>query len=152
MSRANRRVSLTSDANRRGEKRRAFFEESNIMGEIKHFSKVDFSDPRSIQQIASAAKADPGLWLMVKEREMERRTLAAARATGESAVDSGVPERLTPSIADLAAELVSRMFGTCSASALANIQEALLQAAGAELLDAQLQKAGDSFSSDVDDG
>lgn len=125
------------------------------MGEIKHFSKVDFSDPRSIQQIVSAAKADPGFWLMVKEREMERRTLAAAstaRATGESAVDSGVPERLTPSIADLAAELVSRMFGTCSASALANIQEALLQAAGVELRDAQLQNVGDSSSSDVDDG
>jgi hypothetical protein len=106
------------------------------MGEIKHFSKVDFSDPRSIQQVVSAAKADPGLWLMVKEREMERRTLAAAstaRATGES----GIPERLTPSIADLAAELVSRMFGTCSTGTLANIQEALLQAAGAELRDAQ---------------
>lgn len=57
------------------------------MGEIKHFSKADFPDPRSIQQIVSAAKADPGFWLMVKEREMERRTLAAAsnaRATGKA--------------------------------------------------------------------
>src|SRR4051812_3088124 len=100
------------------------------MGEIKHFSKVDFSDLRSIQQIVSAAKADPGIWLMVKEREMERRMLTAASAapaTRESAVDTGVRERLTPSIADLAAELVSRMFGTCSASALVDIQEALLQ-------------------------
>ncbi len=76
----------------------------------------------------------------------------ALRASGEGAVDSGEPERLTPSIADLAAELVSRMFGTCSTGTLANIQEALLQAAGAELRDAQLQNAGDSSSSDVRDG
>ncbi|AYG70808.1 MULTISPECIES: hypothetical protein [unclassified Rhizobium] len=123
------------------------------MGEIKHFSKVDFSDPRSIQQIVSAAKADPGFWLMVKEREMERRTLAVnALITVRSEVGDTAAERLTPSIADLAAELVSRMFGTCSASALANIQEALLQAAGAELREAQLENAGDSSSSDVDDG
>lgn len=123
------------------------------MGEIKHFSKVDFSDPRSIQQIVSAAKADAGFWLMVKEREMERRTLAVnALTTVRSEGGSPAAERLTPSIADLAAELVSRMFGTCSTGTLANIQEALLQAAGAELRDAQLQNAGNSSSSDVDDG
>ncbi len=78
MSRASRRVYLTSDSNRQSKRFAAFLEESNIMGEIKNFSKVDFSNPRSIQQIVSAAKADPGLWLMVKVREMERRTLAAA--------------------------------------------------------------------------
>ncbi|WP_049730568.1 hypothetical protein [Rhizobium ecuadorense] len=123
------------------------------MGEIKHFSKVDFSDPRSIQQIVSAAKADAGFWLMVKEREMERRTLAVnALTTVRSEGGSPAAERLTPSIADLAAELVSRMFGTCSTGTLANIQEALLQAAGAELRDAKLQNAGNSSSSDVDDG
>jgi hypothetical protein len=103
MSRANRRVSLTSDSNRRGKKRRAFFLESNIKGEIKHFSKADFSDPRSIQQIVSAAKADPGFWLMVKEREMERRTLAVnPLTTMRSEVGSPAAERLTPSIAVLA--------------------------------------------------
>jgi hypothetical protein len=125
------------------------------MGEIKHFSKVDFSDPRSIRQIVSAAKADPGFWLMVKEREMERRTLAAAstaRATGKSEVRNTAAGSLTPSIAVLAEELVSRMFGTCSTRTLATIQDALLQAAGAELRDAQLQNAEDSSSSDVDDG
>ncbi|PWI49770.1 hypothetical protein B5K03_34120 [Rhizobium phaseoli] len=101
------------------------------MGEIKHFSKVDFSDPRSIQQIVSAAKADPGFWLMVKEREMERRTLAVnALTTVRSEVGSPAAERLTPSIAVLAEELVSRMFGTCSTRTLANIQEALLQSSG----------------------
>ncbi|MGO7402635.1 hypothetical protein ELI49_37300 [Rhizobium ruizarguesonis] len=122
------------------------------MGEIKHFSKVDFSDPRSIQQIVSAAKADPGFWLMVKEREMERRTLAInTLTTVTSEVGSIAAERLTPSIAVLAEELVSRMFGTCSTATLANTQEALLQAAGAELRDVQLQNPGDSSSSDVDD-
>ncbi|MGM4915387.1 hypothetical protein [Rhizobium sp. 768_B6_N1_8] len=110
------------------------------MGEIKHFSKADFSDPRSIQQIVSAARADPGFWLMVKEREMERRTLAAAsnaRATGKSEVSNTAAGSLTPSIAELANDLVSRMFGTCSTGTLANIQDALLQAAGAELRDSQ---------------
>ncbi|PON08532.1 hypothetical protein ATY29_05960 [Rhizobium hidalgonense] len=90
---------------------------------------------------------------MVNEREMERRTLAVnALTTVRSEVGSPAAERLTPSIALLAEELVSRMFGTCSTGTLANIQEALLQAAGAELRDAQLQNAGDSSSSDVDDG
>ncbi|MBB2719585.1 UNVERIFIED_ORG: hypothetical protein GGD48_004862 [Rhizobium etli] len=123
------------------------------MGEIKQFSKVDFSDPRSIQLIVSAAKADPGFWLMVKEREMERRTLAVnTLATVTSEVGSTAAERLTPSIAVLAEELVSRMFGTCSTGTLANIEEALLDAAGAELRDVQLKNAEDSSSSDVDDG
>ncbi|ACI59592.1 hypothetical protein Rleg2_6216 (plasmid) [Rhizobium leguminosarum bv. trifolii WSM2304] len=123
------------------------------MGEIKQFSKVDFSDPRSIQLIVSAAKADAGFWLMVKEREMERRTLAANALTPvRSEVGDTAAKRLTPSLAVLAEELVSRMFGTCSTGTLANIQEALLEAAGAELRNAQLQKAGDSSSSDVDDG
>jgi hypothetical protein len=123
------------------------------MGEIKQFSKVDFSDPRSIQQIVSAAKADAGFWLMVKEREMERRTLAInALTTVRGEVGDTAAERLTPSIAVLAGELVSRNFGTCSTATLANIQEALLEAAGAELRDAQLQNAGDSSSSNVDDG
>ncbi|WP_246704666.1 hypothetical protein [Rhizobium sp. P32RR-XVIII] len=103
--------------------------------------------------IVSAAKADAGFWLILKEREMERRTLAVnALTTVRSEVGSTAVERLTPSIAVLAEELVSRMFGTCSTGTLANIQEALLQAAGAELRDAQLQNAGDRSSSDVDDG
>jgi len=46
------------------------------MGEIKHFSKVDFSDLRSIQQLVTAAKADPGFWL--KERMIESRMLAVS--------------------------------------------------------------------------
>ncbi|NEK55380.1 hypothetical protein GUK36_39820, partial [Rhizobium leguminosarum] len=93
-----------------------------------------------------------GFWLMVKEREMERRTLAInTLTTVTSEVGSIAAERLTPSIAVLAEELVSRMFGTCSTATLANTQEALLQAAGAELRDVQLQNPGDSSSSDVDD-
>ncbi|MBX5206780.1 hypothetical protein [Rhizobium sp. NZLR11] len=121
------------------------------MGEIKHFSKVDFSDPRYPAD-RLRGKADPGFWLMVKEREMERRTLAVnALTTVRSEVGSTAAESLTPSIAVLAEELVSRIFGTCSTATLANIQEALLEAVGAELRDAQLQNAGDSSSSDADD-
>ncbi|PON08531.1 hypothetical protein ATY29_05955 [Rhizobium hidalgonense] len=45
MSRANRRVSIASDSNRRGKQEapRHLFEESNIMGEIKHFFESRFS-------------------------------------------------------------------------------------------------------------
>jgi hypothetical protein len=122
--------SFTSDSNRQSKRFAAYlFRRVMAMGEIKYFSKVDFSDRRSLQRVLAVAKADAGLWLMPKKREMERQALAAAstaRATGKSAVDSHVPERPTRSVADLAAQLVWRMFGMCSGATLEDIHEAML--------------------------
>lgn len=47
------------------------------MAKIEHLSKLQLFDERNLQRIISAAKAEPGLWLMVKERELESRAIRA---------------------------------------------------------------------------
>ncbi|WP_233284889.1 hypothetical protein [Agrobacterium tumefaciens] len=41
------------------------------MAKIEHLSSLHIAGERSLERIVAAAKAEPGLWLMVKEREME---------------------------------------------------------------------------------
>ncbi|MDI5929849.1 MULTISPECIES: hypothetical protein [Rhizobium] len=106
------------------------------MGEIRHFLQGDISNNGHLERIVAAAKADAGFWLMVKEREMERQTIGAEvdlEGDGEDAIDKSAPARLTPTITELADDLVSRMFGTCPPEVLVIIQQALLDAARVEL-------------------
>ncbi|MCQ1855007.1 hypothetical protein [Neorhizobium galegae] len=84
------------------------------MGEIRHLSSTEFSKGRHLERIVAAARADAGFWLMVKEREMERQAIEAEvgrEGGGENAIDRSAPARLTPTITELAEDLVSRMFG-----------------------------------------
>ncbi|MBY5337067.1 hypothetical protein HFO99_24665 [Rhizobium leguminosarum] len=104
------------------------------MGEIRHLSSTEFSKGRHLERIVAAARADAGFWLMVKEREMERQAIGAKvdrEGDGEDAIDKSA--RLTPTITELADDLVSRMFGTCPPEVLVIIQQALLDAARIEL-------------------
>ncbi|TBB14964.1 hypothetical protein ELH48_35990 (plasmid) [Rhizobium ruizarguesonis] len=106
------------------------------MGEIRHLSSTEFSKGRHLERIVAAARADAGFWLMVKEREMERQAIGAEvdrEGDGEDAIDKSAPARLTPTITELADDLVSRMFGTCPPEVLVIIQQALLDAARVEL-------------------
>ncbi len=91
---------------------------------------------RNLERIVAAARADPGLWLMVKEREMEMRAIMAELErldTDPTAIDRLFPNRLKPRLSELADDLVSRMFGGCPPEMLAPVQEALLEAAKREL-------------------
>lgn len=106
------------------------------MARIEHLAGRRLLDERSLERIVAAARADPGLWLMVKEREMEMRAIRAElqRLNADaSEVDRLFPDRLKPQLTDLAGELVSRMFGSCPPEVLGPVQEALLAAAKREL-------------------
>lgn len=104
------------------------------MGEIKQLKNLATTD--SLERIIAAARENAGFWLMVKEREMEMRAITAELARlglGESEVDRLFPERLKPSISELADDLVSRLFGTCPPEILIFVQDALLDTAKTEL-------------------
>lgn len=47
------------------------------MGEIRYLSNRGLLKDESIQRIVAAAKANAGLWLMVKERAVEKRAIKA---------------------------------------------------------------------------
>ncbi|MHC2567752.1 hypothetical protein [Rhizobium leguminosarum] len=106
------------------------------MGEIRHLSSPRLSEDHHLGRIVAAAKADAGFWLMVKEREMERQAIRAeaeAAGGGRNEIDKPATARLTPTITELAEDLVSRMFGTCPPEVLMIVQQALLDAARVEL-------------------
>ncbi|MBY3185578.1 MULTISPECIES: hypothetical protein [Rhizobium] len=106
------------------------------MGEIRHLSHRDFSRNGHLERIVAAAKADAGFWLMVKEREMERQAMRAVfdpAGSGQNEIDKLAPARLTPTIAELADDLVSRMFGICPPEMLTIVEQALLDTARVEL-------------------
>lgn len=106
------------------------------MARIEHLADRHISDERSLERIVAVARADPGLWLMVKEREMEACAIRAElkRLNADaSEVDRLFPDRLKPQLAELADELVLRMFGSCPPEVLVPVQEALLDAAKREL-------------------
>lgn len=110
------------------------------MGEIRHFSSTEFSKGRHLERIVAAARADAGFWLMVKEREMERQAIrdeVGRKGSGENEIDRLAPARLTPTITELADDLVSRMFGICPPEMLLIVQQALLDAAKGELIAVQ---------------
>lgn len=105
------------------------------MAKIEYLSKLQNSDGRSLQRIVAAARAEPGLWLMVKERELELRAIRTElQRVGavESEIDRLFPQRLKPALSELAAELVTRMFGSCPPDMLVPVQNALLEAAKRE--------------------
>lgn len=67
---------------------------------------------------------------------MEMRAIKAElrrRGADASEIDDLFPNRLTPSLPELADGLVSRMFGNCPPALLPQVLEALLNAAGHEL-------------------
>ncbi|MCR6727692.1 MULTISPECIES: hypothetical protein [Agrobacterium] len=106
------------------------------MAKIEHLSSLHIAGERSLERIVAAAKAEPGLWLMVKEREMELRTIRAELqrlGSDESEIDHLFPKRLKPTLSHLADELVAHMFGRCPPDMLAPVQDALLAAAAREL-------------------
>lgn len=106
------------------------------MCEIEHLLGRHLSGERSLKRIVAAARADPGFWLMVKEREMEWRAIRAELKrldADDGEIDHLFPERLKPLLSELADDLVSRLFGSCPPERLAPIQEALLDAAKREL-------------------
>ncbi len=106
------------------------------MCEIEHLSGRHLSGERNLERIVAAARAEPGFWLMVKEREMEWRAIRAElkRLDADAGeIDRLFPERLKPLLSELADDLVSRMFGSCPLEMLGPVQEALLDAAKREL-------------------
>ncbi|WP_107676263.1 hypothetical protein [Agrobacterium sp. LAD9] len=106
------------------------------MAKIQRLSSLHIAGERSLERIVAAARAEPGLWLMVKEREMELRTIRAdlqRLGADESEIDHLFPKRLKPMLSDLAGELVARMFGSCPPDMLVPVQDALLAAAKREL-------------------
>jgi hypothetical protein len=106
------------------------------MARIEHLSSRHLSDERSLERIVATARADPGLWLMVKEREMGMRAIMAELKrldTDPIAIVRLFPNRLKPRLSELADDLVSRMFGSCPPEMLAPVQGALLEAAKREL-------------------
>lgn len=106
------------------------------MAKIEHLSRLQISDERKIQRIVSAARTEPGLWLMVKERELELRAIRAELqrvGADERDIERLFPQRLKPTLSELLAELVTRMFGSCPPDMLAPVRDALLEAAKHEL-------------------
>lgn len=106
------------------------------MAKIEHLSGRHLSSDKSIERVVAAARADPGLWLMVKEREMEMRWMKAELhrlGADASDIDSLLPNRLKPTLSELADDLVSSMFGRCPPELLAPVHEALLDAARRDL-------------------
>jgi hypothetical protein len=105
------------------------------MGEIRYLANRDLSK-HDLERIVAAARANPGLWLMVKERAMEMRAIKSGLGrlgADASDMDRLVPARLTPTIAELTEELVSTIFGSCPSGMRSRAQTALLLAAESEL-------------------
>lgn len=106
------------------------------MEKIEQLLSLHVLSERSLERIVAAARAEPGLWLMVKEREMELRAIRAEferLGAKESDIDHLFPQRLTPTLSELADDLVSRMFGGCPPDMSMPVQDALLAAAKREL-------------------
>jgi len=106
------------------------------MGEIRYLANRDLSKHDVLDRIVAAARADAGLWLMVKERAMEMRALKSElKRLGADASDMDrlFPARLTPTIAELTEELVSTIFGNCPPEVRSGAQTALLLAAETDL-------------------
>lgn len=106
------------------------------MGEIRYLPNRGLLKDEGIQRIVAAAKANAGLLLMVKERAVEKRAInAELERLGADAkdLDRLFPTGLTPTIAELADELVCTMFGTCPPEIGSRVQSALLEAAESEL-------------------
>jgi hypothetical protein len=102
------------------------------MGNIKYLSNRDLSTESNLERIVAAAKADRGLWLMVKEREMEMRAQKAALMnSGRS--EKAFRSELKPSLLELAGTLVTRIFGRCPPEMVAIVKIRLLEAAKIEL-------------------
>jgi hypothetical protein len=111
-------------------------EGGNTVGEIRYLPNRGLLKDEGIQRIVAAAKANAGLWLMVKERAVEKRAIKAelerlgADAKG---LDRLFTTGLVPTIAELADQLVSTMFGNCPPEIGSRVQSALLEAAESEL-------------------
>ncbi|CDZ40262.1 Hypothetical protein NGAL_HAMBI1145_53060 [Neorhizobium galegae bv. officinalis] len=121
------------------------------MGEIRHLPSPDILKDHRLERIVAAAKADVGFWLMVQEREMERQAIRAEvdlDGSAEQAIDRPVPGRLTPTITELADDLVSRMFGPCTSETLALVEQALLDAAKVELSGGQASLNSEAVEND----
>jgi hypothetical protein len=106
------------------------------MGEIRHLANRDLWKHDDLHRIVAAARANAGLWLMVKERAMEMRALKSELGrlgADTSDMDRLLPARLTPTIAELTEELVSTIFGSCPPEVRSDAQAALLLAAETEL-------------------
>ena len=106
------------------------------MGEIRYLPNRGPLKEERIQRIVATAEANAGLWLMVKERAVEKRAIKAElERLGADAkdLDRLFPTGLTPTIAELADELVSTMFGNCPPEIGSRVQSALLEAAESEL-------------------
>ncbi|OOO27791.1 hypothetical protein BS627_03510 [Agrobacterium salinitolerans] len=101
------------------------------MGEIRYLENRGLLKDESIRRIVAAAKANAGLWLMVKERAVEKRAIEAELE--RQGADANVPTLLTPTIAELACELVCTMFGNCPPEIGSRVQSALLEAAESEI-------------------
>jgi alkylhydroperoxidase family enzyme len=102
------------------------------MAKIESLASRHLSEERNLERIVAAAKAEPGIWLMVREREMELRAIQGELqrlGADVSEIDRLFPKRLTPLLTELASDLVSHMFGSCPAEMLEPVQEALLEAA-----------------------
>lgn len=110
--------------------------EEGTVGEIRYLANRDIFKDQALGRIVATARANAGLWLMVKERAVEKRAInAEVERLGADANDPDrlFPTRLTPTIAELAEELVSTMFGKCPPEVGSRAQIALLKAAEAEL-------------------
>ncbi|WP_349963294.1 hypothetical protein [Rhizobium sp. ZPR3] len=101
------------------------------MGEIRYLPNRGLLKDESIRRIVAAAKANAGLWLMVKERAVEKRAIEAELE--RRGADENVTPLLTPTIAELADELVCTMFGNCPPEIGSRVQSALLEAAESEI-------------------
>ena len=106
------------------------------MAEIKYFRRGGLSKEESLNRIVDAARNDGGLWLMIKERAMETRALTVEferLGANPGEMERLFPRRLTPTISELVDELVSSIAAGCPPEMRVLVQDALLQAANAEL-------------------
>ena len=102
------------------------------MGNVKYLSNRYLSTESNLERLVAAAKADQGLWWMVKGREMEMRVQKAAL------MNRGKPEQachseLKPSLTELASTLARRLFGSCTPEVVAVVEVRLLEVAKVEL-------------------
>lgn len=105
------------------------------MAEIRYLANRDLYKDDGFERIVAAAKANAGLWLMIKERVVEKRAIKAQLLRRGVGVDEDhlFPTDLTPTIAELAEGLVSAIFGSCPPEIRSRAQVALIEAAESEL-------------------